>query len=118
VDKHSEADYAYVHFTLDFPPSLDGSNIYVFGMLTDWKLNDRNRMKYNSDKGLYELIMLLKQGWYDYNYVIAGPSGSSDEYRIEGSHNETGNFYSFFIYSKETGSDFTRLIGHDAVQFP
>ena len=66
VDKNNEADYAYVHFTLDHAEFPAGSSVYVFGMLSDWKLNDRNRMLFNNDKQAYELIMLLKQGWYDY----------------------------------------------------
>jgi hypothetical protein len=43
--------------------------------------------------------MLLKQGWYDYKYVVTRPSGTADETLLEGSHFEAANSYTFLFMS-------------------
>jgi hypothetical protein len=47
TDKNTEADYAYVHFSLEYPELNDGSSIYVFGMLPTGNSMTANRMLYN-----------------------------------------------------------------------
>ncbi len=110
--KHQEADYAYVHFKFKHPIVFDGEAIYVFGMLSDWSLSEYNRMIYNPESGFYEITMLLKQGWYDYIYVLKNFNNETDAASLEGSHYQTGNTYSIFIYHRDTMKYYDRLIGY------
>ena len=52
---------------------LTNDLIYVFGALTDWKCLPANQMIYQPDTKLYEATLLLKQGFFDYQYVLSIP---------------------------------------------
>ena len=43
-------------------------DLYITGALSDWQLNDRNKMEYDEASRSYQLTMLLKQGFYNYQY--------------------------------------------------
>lgn len=117
VDKHQEADYVYVHFRLEpaFPPGDE--QLYVFGMLSEWGLNESSKMTYNSE-GYYELTMLLKQGLYDYMYVAERPGQSPDEGMYEGSHGETENTYTLLVYLHNMKERMDQLIGFGSLKSP
>ena len=57
-------------------------------------------MIYNQDKFRYELAYPLKQGVYNYSYVIQGENGIADFTPTEGQHMETENDYTLLIYHK------------------
>lgn len=66
------ADYARVYFT--FKPK-DGlgypkGDLVIFGQLSNYGDDPDALMTFNADKGIYEGSMLLKQGYYDYQYAI------------------------------------------------
>lgn len=106
-----EADYALVHFFLPFESVLTSGQIYILGALTDWQLNEASRMAYDYTRKGYEKRLLLKQGYYNYLYVFrSGRPGLADEGFIEGSHFETENEYTVWVYYRETGGSFDRLI--------
>lgn len=116
-DEHAEnsdieADYAWVHFFLPYPAMITSGQFYLLGALTSWNLDESNRMSFNFSRKGYELSLLLKQGYYNYLYVLKDkvkPAG--DESLIEGSFWETENEYTIFFYFHETGSSYDRLIG-------
>ena len=111
-----EADYAWVHFTLPYSePLIDGS-LYVFGALSDWGFGKENIMIYNYKKSFYEANILLKQGYYNYDYVfVKNGENVGDETFIEGSHYETENDYTIYVYHKQPGTLFDKLIGVKAL---
>ena len=43
---------------------------YMFMGFNNYKISDLNRMYFNPSLGIYEGIILLKQGFYNYKYVI------------------------------------------------
>lgn len=106
-----EADYALVHFILPFPAKLTQGSFHVMGDLTLWEINKSNELVYNREGRRYELSMLLKQGYYNFIYVISLPGKQEcDATLIEGSHWETENEYLVLVYFRETGALFDRLI--------
>lgn len=111
-EPETDADYVYVYFTLPSKYFAGGEKIYVYGALTDWKLNKDNLMVYNFEKAQYELTMLLKQGWYNYEYVFLkeGDSGN-DPTKFEGSHYETENDYLILVYYRNPRERYDRVIG-------
>ncbi|HBL73974.1 MAG: hypothetical protein A2W90_12265 [Bacteroidetes bacterium GWF2_42_66] len=111
-DFDTECDYTFVHFTLPLPVPLVGGSVNVFGALTDWNANKSNQMTWNPQTAAYELTLLLKQGYYNYQYVYV-PAGSpvADAVNIEGSFYETENDYQIFVYFKGMGDRYDRLVG-------
>lgn len=107
-----DADYVYVYFTLPSKELITGGNMYVSGGLNDWSFNNNNLMTYNPEREEYECSMLLKQGWYNYEYVFL-KDGSSDgtATKFEGSHYETENDYIVLVYYRNPHDRYDRVIG-------
>jgi len=111
LNSEIEADYAWVNFYLPFDPFLSNGQMYLLGALTDWQINEGSRLKYNPFKKGYEKKLFLKQGYYNYLYVFKDNRRTDvEEAMIEGSHWETENEYSVWVYYRETGSLYDRLI--------
>lgn len=111
-----DAEYVHVLFSFKRDVNLDKGDIYVLGAFSDYNCYDDNKMKYNKEKGLYELDMLVKQGYYNYQYVfVPKDSGDTDEKYFEGSYYETENDYLILIYHRPYGSRYDRLIGTKVV---
>lgn len=110
---HLESDYANVYFHLKYDGYLEqGEEIYVFGALSDWQPNERFRMKYNSKKNLYEATVLLKQGFYNYEYIIYREGDEVfDNTRTEGSFFETENNYTVLVYYRNRYLNVYHLAG-------
>ena len=115
-DSDLESDYIYAHFALQ-PPDLETNDlIYVFGALTDWKCLPANQMIFRPDTKLYEATLLLKQGFYDYQYALVNTEKKSiDATFLEGSHVQTENDYHLFVYYRGFSSRYDRLIGYKVV---
>ena len=67
-------------------------------------------MKYNSSTSAYECTLLLKQGWYDYQYVVESPDLPPNYF--EGGHFETQNNYEVLVYNKPFQPNVDLLIGY------
>ena len=111
-DASSDADYIKVHFSLPMEAPLINGNLYVFGNLADWKFKDEFRMKYNYKKHLYEICVMLKQGYYNYGYAfLEDKSNTGNLTLIEGNHFETENDYNIIVYYNDDTERFDRVIG-------
>lgn len=106
-----EADYSWVYFSLETLEDLRGKEVYVSGNFNNWKLNNSNKMNYNSENGLYEGSILMKQGFYNYQYVTKDKNGYISNHDIDGSHYQTENDYTVLVYYKKFGSRYTKVIG-------
>ncbi len=115
-DHHISADYTYVYFYLPFEqPFLDGT-VHVYGEFCNWQSLKENELTYNFDTKMYEGILLLKQGIYNYSYIYKNSySGELDERVIEGSHYETENDYIIYVYLNGFNENYDRLVGFKVV---
>ena len=105
-------DYALVHFTLrvDFP--MEEGDLYVFGELTDWRIDPKAKLTFNPENNYWESNLFLKQGYYNYIYVfVPKKSDTIDDAYIEGSHWQTRNNYTILLYLQEEGTSYDKLIG-------
>lgn len=107
-----ESDYVWVHFSLPYDyPSIEGS-FYVFGGLTRWDFLPEAKMIYNYRTKSYEAKLLCKQGYYNYEYVfLRNGENIGDETIVEGNHTDTENEYFIWVYYREPGGSYDRLIG-------
>jgi len=110
-DPTLEADYYIVHFTLPIEPMLD-SDIFILGELFNNRLDESSKMQYNFDLKCYTKDVLLKQGLYNYQYLVR-PHGQKEALTrpIEGDYFETENEYLIMVYYRPMGERYDHLIG-------
>ena len=106
-----EADYTMMHFALQYPELTDGSSIYVYGNFNNYALDTENKMTFNAESGLYETAFKLKQGFYNYKYVLVDSKGNLNEGAISGNFYQTENNYKVLVYYRDLGARYDRLIG-------
>jgi hypothetical protein len=107
-----EADYAWVFFTLSAPGFFENKSIYVNGMFNNFAIGEENRMEWNSKKGIYEKAIMIKQGFTNFQYVVADSKGKIDEQNaIDGNFYQTENNYFVLVYYKENNQRYDRIIG-------
>ena len=107
-----EADYVFVHFYLNRNEPVIGGDIYILGSLTDWQFNPSSKMKYNFNTKQYEATLMLKQGFYNYQFAFKGNHSEKASVKMfEGSHSKTENDYLVLVYYKGMGDHYDRLIG-------
>ncbi|MCS6974948.1 MAG: DUF5103 domain-containing protein [Cyclobacteriaceae bacterium] len=104
----NSAQYATVRFTLKSAP-LSG-DVFLSGAFTNWQLDEPYRMTYHPESGTYQAEVLLKQGWYNYQYVVQG--GGLRANALEGNHFETENFYEIFVYYRPFQPPADLLVGY------
>lgn len=107
----TEADYAYVHFTLAALP-YQGRDYYVSGWWTAGLTPDY-RMHYNEQLGAYEAVLLLKQGYYNYLYLAtdAAHGAVGQTAPAEGDFYQTENEYTVLAYYRPQGARYWQLVG-------
>ena len=106
-----EADYTMVHFSLQHPELTDGSNIYVYGNFNNYALEETNKLTFDQVSGLYKTAFELKQGFYNYKYVVVDAKGNIDEGLIGGDFWQTENNYKVLVYYRDLGARYDKLIG-------
>ncbi|MFD2201917.1 DUF5103 domain-containing protein [Shivajiella indica] len=104
-----ESEYMVMTFYLD--PEEVTEQPYIIGSLTQWGLSPDAKMTLNKNTRRYESTLILKQGWYDYQYAYKSDEGWNTV-PIEGSFFETENEYEVFIYYREMGSRYDELISY------
>jgi hypothetical protein len=108
---NNECDYASVLFSIRQNMPLDDADVYVFGELSDWQLKPEFKMAYSHDAQMYYCETFLKQGYYNYQYVVLDhQSGALDLDGLEGNWFETENLYTILIYYKSFGERYDRIM--------
>ncbi|RZW42950.1 MAG: DUF5103 domain-containing protein, partial [Flavobacteriaceae bacterium] len=110
-DVDVEADYTMVHFSLLLDELPKDKAVHIYGGFNNFAIEDMTKMTFNSESGLYECAFRLKQGFYNYKYVIVDETGKVDEGAISGNFWQTENNYKVLVYYRDLGARFDRLIG-------
>jgi Domain of unknown function (DUF5103) len=113
VNPYWQADFANVHFTFVPPGNQPYSNkeVWMFGELTNYGIDDNAKMSFNAEKGVYETTLLLKQGYYNYSYVTIDKTNARPSFeQTEGNFWETENSYLILVYYRAMGGRVDELI--------
>lgn len=110
-NQNLEAEYVWVHFALQYYDDLDGREIYLYGNFNNWNLSEENRLRYDPESESYKTSVLLKQGFYNYKYVLLNPDGSIDPGGVCGNFWQTENEYTVIVYFRDLGARYDRIIG-------
>ena len=103
------ADYAWVHFSLKAPRQM--GDVYLNGDWTQDSFLPQYRMGYDEDRGEYRAAVLLKQGYYSYQYLVLRDDGSTMPVASEGSFFQTVNKYQVLVYYRGQGDRTDKLVG-------
>ncbi len=110
-DQSREAEYTQIHFSLPYAEELALDNVYVYGKFNNYSLNEENKMFFNEDNGMMEAVIKLKQGFYNYKYVIERKDGLVELNTISGNFHFTENNYLVLVYYRKFGDLYDQIIG-------
>ncbi len=72
-------------------------------------MKDHYKLTYNPSYEVYQVTLLLKQGFYNYKYIWKSEEGL-DKNNVSGSHAATENQYIILVYTRLIGSQHDALI--------
>lgn len=111
------SEYAFVRFFLKVSEPFYDDEVYLFGAFSDWQLRPEFRMEYNNAINSYVGMVLLKQGYYEYEYVTVprnlkkGEKPVISREQTEGNWYETENEYTILVYYRPFGDRYDQVIG-------
>lgn len=111
-----ESEYLFVHFLLAMP-ELIGKEVYVGGWWADALPFGECLMHYDQDLRAYECAILLKQGYYDYQYRVQSSYGVGLTAHTEGDFYQTENEYLILVYHRSQGARYDALVGYQTLHF-
>ena len=111
---NSQSEYGLVNFRLPMK-KLNNDSVYLFGQLTNWTVDNNYLMTYDSVNNYYQKNCLLKQGYYNYIYVVLNSNGVSTR-KIEGAHFETNNDYVLKMYYNDPLNLIDRILSYKVVK--
>ncbi len=107
-----QADYALVHFRLKRNAPTESGDVYLFGGLTDWQVQPQFKCVYDEKEHAYTGEAYLKQGYYNYEYVVVDPkTGKLDHSETEGNWFATTTRYTVVAYWRPHGQRYDRVMG-------
>ena len=110
INNDVNSDYIITHFRLKTPQIP--YPIYINGFFTNNRFLSQYEMKWNEKNQQYEGELLLKQGYYSYQYLMMKPEGKLKPVPSEGNFYQTENTYQALIYFKANGDRTDRLVGY------
>ncbi len=109
----TESEYVWIHFSLAHPELLDSQTVHIYGNFNNYVIDENTRLAFNPRTRRYELPYLLKQGFYNYRYVILNSDGTMDqENNIDGNYWQTENDYKILVYYRRPGGRYDELVGY------
>lgn len=109
-ETRQDARYARVEFVLDRPVNLGtDSRIYVTGPFSNWGVSDNNRMRYNPESDQFTASILIKEGSYDYKYVLV-EGRFIDDLRLADSFADSRQEYYTLVYYRDLQLNADRLL--------
>lgn len=115
-DATREADYAWVHFSLDSDP-MD-KELYIVGGFNDFKATKEFQMHYDEAAKKYVAKIYMKQGFYNYILASKEANGSLNLGEVNGNFWQTENLYQVFLYYKPFGRNYDGLAGYGEFRTP
>ena len=105
-DNILESDYTRVNFSLE-TQSHQNDDIYIVGDFNDHEINEIYKLK-KTENNLYKCDFKLKQGYYNYKYVII----KNGVIKNLSNFWQTENNYSAFLYRKKASDRYYKIVGY------
>lgn len=112
-DPGVSAEYAKVYFRFVPTDEIKASGrVVVTGSFNNWAYDDENALVWDEERRWYEGFVLLKQGQYEYRYLVDDPrlrramTGAPPQFR---------NLYTTFVYFNDVLLTTDRLLAATAI---
>lgn len=114
-DDSRTAQYGDISFRLNTGGDLTNSeDLYLLGDFNQWTINQRNRLKFVPEIGVYETSALVKEGKYNYKYVIY-QNGSIDDLILNDSISKRDQEYITFVYYLDPQNQYYRILNFEVL---
>ncbi|WP_421811165.1 type IX secretion system plug protein domain-containing protein [Flagellimonas sp.] len=114
-DVSREAEYSKVHFSLPYSNEIGLDNVFVIGKFNNYDLSEENKMVFNEENGKFEATLMIKQGFYNYKYVVQREDGTIEPNLVSGNFHFTENNYLILVYYRDFGDMYDSIIGIGSV---
>lgn len=111
VEIDNTCDYGNVHFRLK--TKRQSGDIYLNGQWTNDLFLPEYKMDWNDKEGIYECVIPLKQGYYNYQFLRLDDDGTTHLIDSEGNFYQTENDYEALVYYRGNGERTDRLVGYN-----
>lgn len=115
IENDRLSDYVLVHFQLNSPYEVPGE-VYINGVWTNDQFLPEYRMEYDYSNNSYYATLMLKMGYYSYQYVLVDPEGYLRTMPTEGDFFQTENKYQALVYYRVPGGRTDLLVGYQQIQ--
>ncbi len=105
-----DGNYVYTYFVLNKDKPYP-NDLYLYGALTNWKLSNNYKFRYDDTDNIYYIRILLKQGFYNYTYLLKDSTGIIS-HGVDGSFSRTENNYEVLVYYRSNGQWADELVGY------
>ncbi len=114
-DMDVSSDYMKVKFVLNQNRLSESETPIVLGKFNNWN-TEKGKMVFNPNTENYEAEILLKQGLFDFMFVLKDNiTNKVNDAKYEGNFSETSNNYEVFIYQKSPNQRVHNLIGYQVI---
>ena len=110
LSNDTKSEYILTHFTLK--TSKQTNDVFINGSFTQDSLEKKFLMRWNENDGLYEAVIPLKQGYYNYQYLTRSSDGAITPLPSEGNFYQTENSYQLLVYFRDQGERTDRLVNY------
>ncbi len=110
-----QAEYVETHFAYVPPDELPVSgDVFLSGSFNGWRTTPADRLEWVPERRRYEGAVLLKQGQYEYRYLVA--QGRRVRPATTGAAPRLENLYSTFVYYRDLTLNTDRLVAVNHVR--
>lgn len=113
-DAERTSEYVYIHYRLQPCRQYQDANIIINGRWTTGP-KENYIMAYNEEEQSYDLTVMQKLGYYNYQLLLMDMDGTTHTLPESGSFFQTENTYQALIYYKGTGERAWRLVGYQSI---
>lgn len=106
-----ESDYVWMHFSLLGSDYLKDKSVHLYGNFNNYVINESTKMTYYEVDNVFKNDILLKQGFYNYKYIVVNNDNTFEEGAISGNYYQTENNYKVIIYYRDLGARYDKIIG-------
>ena len=110
-DNSTQADYVWMHFSLECFAPIGNGELHVFGNFNNFILDESTKLHFDKNTARFDTKILFKQGFYNYRYVLLKEDGTLDPGFISGNFDETENEYTVLAYYRAPAARYDRVIG-------
>ena len=106
----TQGDYFWIYFSLKSDKIIPNKEVYLNGDFAYNSFIPKYKLDYNQQTETYELGLLLKQGIYNYQYLIRNELGKFTN--LQGDFFQTKNSYYVYVYFFDKMNRYDQLVGY------